>query len=355
MGRAEYQGQVMAGAAALASAGIEPLELQPKDGLTLASANGISIGRGALVLRRAALVAELADVAAALSLEALRGNPSISLPVVGAAKPYPGQIEACRSMRAALEGSFLLEAGAPRSIQDPLSLRVAPQVHGAYRDLISHARNAVETELNSMSDNPLVSLDEHVMVHNGNFHPIMLALAFDGLRVAIAHVGQLSDRRLAHLWNAFFHSTGQAGPLVVPRVLGLSLRYPAAAIYSELRLLAEPASLDTPVLDIGVEDHATAAPLSVKKTDEALEALESVLTIELLMAHDILLGLPELPVLGARTGTAFAAIEKEAASLTDSSPAEMHRAMRSTVLGTMREPAGRPTRTPSARAGPAGR
>jgi histidine ammonia-lyase len=332
MGRAEFKGEVLAGGEALSRAGIRPFELQPKDGLTLMSANGISIGRGALVLRRAANAAAAADVVAALSLEALRGNPSITLPAVGIAKPYPGQIEACRSMRAALEGSFLLEPDAPRSIQDPLSLRVAPQVHGAYREAIDHARRAVEIELNSMSDNPLVSIEEGAMIHNGNFHPMVLAIGFDWLRVAIAHVGQLSDRRMAHLWNAFFENLEKVGPDAAAGSLGLSLRYPSAGIYAELRHLAGPVSLDVPVMDMGVEDHASGAPLTVKKTDEALDALESLLTIEMLMARDVLVSAPGTRALGARTGAMLAAVNGTAATLGGAGPAEIHRAMRSAVL-----------------------
>jgi histidine ammonia-lyase len=332
MGRAEYGGEVMTGAEALSRAGIKPLELQPKDGLTLMSANGISIGRGALVLGRAAAAAVIADVVAALSLEALRGNPSITLPAVGLAKPYPGQIESCRTMRAALEGSFLLQPDAPRSIQDPLSLRVAPQVNGAYRESVDHARRTLETELNSMSDNPLVSIDEEAMIHNGNFHPMMLALAFDSLRVAMAHVGQLSDRRMAHLWTAFFENLDKVGPGNAGGVLGMSLRYPSAALYAELRHLADPATLDVSAMDIGVEDHSTGAPISVKKSDEALDALESLLTIELLLAHDVLTSVPETPALGRRTGAAFTATNESVATIAGAPSAEVHRLIRSTVL-----------------------
>jgi histidine ammonia-lyase len=187
MGWAEHQGELLPGAQALARAGIQPLVLQPKDGLALMSANGVSIGHGAMVLARAAEVARVADVAAALSLEATGGNPSVTLPVVGQAKPFPGQIDACRSIREALAGShLLLDQDATHSIQDPISFRVAPQVHGALREFMVFARRAVEVELNSRSDNPLVAIDEQAMVHNGNFHPIMLALAFDALRGSLS-------------------------------------------------------------------------------------------------------------------------------------------------------------------------
>ncbi|MCZ7661607.1 MAG: aromatic amino acid lyase [Thermoleophilia bacterium] len=285
-GRAEYKGQILPGGEALRRAGIAPLAVEAKDGLALVSANGISVGRGALVAMRAMDLAETADVAAALSLEAIRGNPSLTLPVVGAAKPYPGQTAACGSMRAALAGSYLLEPEAPASIQDPLSFRVAPQVHGALREFISFARRAVEIELNSMSDNPLVSIEDGTIIHNGNFHPIVLALAFDALRIAVVHVGQLSERRTGHLWDSFFASAAVVqGQLPAGREFpGLALRYAAASQFAELKQLGAPATLDVPPLDMEIEDHATSAPLTVGKTASALELLENLLTIEFLLA-----------------------------------------------------------------------
>jgi histidine ammonia-lyase len=143
MGWAEHRGEFVPGAEALARAGIQPLVLQPKDGLALISANGVSIGHAAVVLTRMAEVARAADVAVALSMEATAGNPSVTLPVVGRAKPFPGQIDACRSIRGALAGSHLLLAeDAAHSIQDALSFRVAPQVHGALREFMAFARRA---------------------------------------------------------------------------------------------------------------------------------------------------------------------------------------------------------------------
>jgi histidine ammonia-lyase len=333
MGSAEYAGEVLPGAEALRRAGIDPLVLQPKDGLALMSANGISVGHGALVVARAARAAGAADLAAALSLEATGGNPSVVLPVVGRAKPFPGQIEACRSLRAALEGSYLLGPGASGSIQDPLSFRVAPQVHGALRELLAFARRAVEVELNSQSDNPLVSVEDQTMVHNGNFHPLVLALAFDGLRGAVAHVGQLSERRMSHLWAAFFRQAAALGDLAaggtVPELPGLTLRYPAAAVFAELKQLAAPATLDVPPLDLDVEDHATGAPLSVRKADEALGLLEDVLAIELLLARDVLATMPDRPALGAGTGAALRLVEASMAAATPPrSPSDVHRALR---------------------------
>jgi histidine ammonia-lyase len=341
MGSAEHGGAVLPGAEALRRVGIGPLDLAPKDGLALVSANGISIGHGALVVARAAGVAEAADLAHALSLEAVGGNPSVALPVVGRAKPFAGQIEACRRILAALEGSYLLQPGAPTSIQDPLSFRVAPQVHGALRELLGFTHRAVETELNSQSDNPLVSVEDQAMVHNGNFHPIMLALAFDGLRGAIAHVGQLSERRMSHLWDAFFSNVAGLGAEppggTAPRLSGLSLRYPAAAVCTELKQLAAPATLDVPTLESGgLEDHGTSAPLSVRKADTALGLLEDLLAVELLMARDVLSAMPATPTLGAGTGAALRVVEEViAASAPTDPPAAVHRALRARLPVTV--------------------
>jgi histidine ammonia-lyase len=336
-GRAEVGGEVVDGAEALRRAGIAPLELAPKDGLTLMSANGVSIGHGALLVARAAAVLRAADVVAALSLEAIRGNPSFTAAVVGEAKPFPGQIEACRNMRAALAGSALHEPGVPRSIQDPLSFRVAPQVHGALHELVAYARRAVEIELNALSDNPLVSIADGTMVSNGNFHPIVLALAFDAVRGAIAHVGQLSERRMGQLWDTFFARVADLGagapPGPVPELFGLSLRYPAAAVFTELKQLAAPATLDAPPLDIGVEDHATSAPLSVRKTGTALGLLEDLLSIELFLARDVLTTLPGPPRLGLGTAAALRTVERAMAEAgPDRSPASVHRTLRERLL-----------------------
>src|SRR5215218_10236974 len=145
-GRAEHRGEGIAGGEALQRAGLAPLVLHAKDGLAMVSANGVSVGHGAFVADRARVLADVAEVVAALSMEATRGNPSIALPVVAAAKPFPGLAESCRQLRTALDGSYLLETGTPASVQDPLSFRVVPQVHGALRDTTAFVRSTVETE-----------------------------------------------------------------------------------------------------------------------------------------------------------------------------------------------------------------
>ncbi len=290
-GQAELHGQVMPAGEALREAGITPLRLRPKDGLALMSANGISVGHGALVVSRAMVVLEQADLVAALSLEAVSGNSSPFDPAVAAAKRVGGQVKVSDHIRGLLAGSGVLEHDPARSVQDALSFRVVPQVHGALWEFSGLAGRSVEAELNAMTDNPLVSRQERRLISNGNFHPMVLGLAFDALRPALAHAGQLSDRRMNHLWAAIFARPGDANRSVwgsSAELRGTSLRYAAAAAAAELRQLAEPATLDVGPLDLAVEDHATGAPLSVRRTDVSLERLEEVLAVELLMAHDLL-------------------------------------------------------------------
>ncbi|MGY3378372.1 histidine ammonia-lyase [Arthrobacter sp. TE12231] len=332
-GTAEFRGETLPGAEALRRAGIAPLRLEGRDGLAIISANGVSIGHGALVLARAARTAGAADQAAVLSIEATRGNPSVFSGSAAAAKPYPGQVAAAAHLRELLEGSLLLIPGGPRSVQDALSFRVIPQVHGAFREFLATAGGAVDTELNSASDNPLVDVATGSVLSNGNFHPMVLAIAFDALRVALVHVGQLSERRMSHLWTAVMAAMksgpppGNRGPAAAP---GVQLRYAGSACYTELRLLAAPATLDSTILDVGVEDHATGAMLSVRKTEEALRLLEDLLAIEVLLAADLLRISPQ-GTLGVGAAAVLGLTEEAAAGA--GSAADVHRNLRERFPG----------------------
>jgi histidine ammonia-lyase len=325
----DCRGERMTGSNALHKTGIAPLVLGPKDGLTMMSANSISVGHAALVAGRAHRAAKLADVTAALSLEAFGGNISVVDPAVEVAKPFVGQIDAAKHIRALLEGSYL-QSQEFASVQDPLSLRVVPQVHGALREVLTFATTAVEVELNAPGDNPLVSADGRV-VHNGNFEPLVMAVAFDALRIAIAHVGVLSERRMGHLWDAIFkHPEAFASEHVF---YGLKLRYPAAARVSELKQLAAPATLDVPTLDMGVEDYASGAPLSVSKTDTALSVLEDLLAIELLLARDLLAASGQTSELGDGTRGILQNVETVLAAMgPGAGVADIHAAVRETMF-----------------------
>jgi histidine ammonia-lyase len=323
-GQAEYQGELISGGEALKRAGIAPLVLSGKDGLALISANGISIGHTALVLARALRAADAADVAAALSMEATSANPSILHPAVARAKGIPGQAVAADHLRELLAGSDLFRPDGPKSVQDALSFRVVPQVHGALREYLTATRNAVMVELNAADDNPLTSVPDQAMISNGNFHPMVLAIACDALRIAIAQVGQISERRMSHLWDGCMQQ--MSGPPTGP-MYGLQLRYPAAALFAELKQLAAPATLDTPTLDLGIEDHGTSAPLSARKTDTALGLLEDLLAIELMLARDMITTAPTRPTFGAGTDAAFRMVE-DAIAAADPLPDAVHRVLR---------------------------
>jgi histidine ammonia-lyase len=324
-GRAVYQEELLPGGEALARAGIEAFTPSGKDGLALISSNAVSIGHAALVVARARRISHLGDIAAALSMEALGANPSILEPAVAAAKGIAGQSAATDHLRQLLEGGSLVEPGVAHSVQDALSVRVAPQVHGALRHFVDALHHAVVQELNAAADNPLVSTAAQTLISNGNFHPMVMAIAADALRVAVTHVGQLSERRMAHLWEALSAEFDRGRPRVPP--VGMALRYPAAAVFSELRHLAAPATLDTPPQDLGVEDHSTGAPLTVRLTDRSLDLLEDLLVIEMLLARDVLSGADDSDRrLGRGTSAALQLVEKAIGE--GSAPDEIHRVVK---------------------------
>jgi len=341
-GEAEYDGRRLAGGEALARAGIAPIRLAPKDGLTVISANGVAIGHAALVVDRASRLADVADLVVALSLEAARGNPSIVDAVVAAAKPVAGQALAARRIRRLLAGSGLCATGSAESVQDPLSFRVAPQVHGAFREVVDFAARAVDTELAAMDDNPLVSVDERRMISNGNFHPMLLALAVDAIRPALTHVGQLSDRRSGQLWDRLVSDPAIFSPEAFEQVMRYGsplLRYAGAARAAELRSLAGPATLDVAPLDVGVEDHATMAPYAVRRTDEALAIAEDVLAVELVTATGVVGWQDEIRE--RMSPTTLQALELVVRALdavgSGASSAAVHRAVVDLLIGPLRD------------------
>ncbi|MGE5333397.1 MAG: aromatic amino acid ammonia-lyase [Nitrososphaerota archaeon] len=330
-GQAHYRGQLLAGSDALAQAGIAPYHLQPKDGLALISANGFAIGVGALTLLAAERLAILADRVGALSLEAVGANPSPFEAEVAAAKPFAGQAAVAQHMRELLAGSALYTPGRVASVQDPISFRVIPQVHGAFREQLAFARHSVKVELNASDDNPLVSIAHDRLISNGNFHPMVLALAFDALRVGLAHVGMLSERRINKVFwphvkrlQARVGAPGAAdetGPVsdasTTPTTPTMPAQdpllalpaYAAAAVLAELKHLAGPATLECPPLDLDVEDHSTLAPLAVTLTGHALHQLETILAIEALIAVESLRVQESVSHLGVGTGMTYEVVQ----------------------------------------------
>lgn len=321
-GEVEVAGRRSDAATALAAAGLAPLELQPKDALALIASNALSIGHGALVVRRARHVLDLADLVAAVSMEATHGNPSILDPAVASVRGSDGQQTTSDRIRRALRGSARTDVAAAVSVQDALSTRVVPQVHGACRDVLSSMADALTRELNAAADNPLVDVASGTAISNGNFHPMNVVLATESLRVALAHVGQVAERRMGHMWDAAVTSLGMSaeGPPGAggapptggfpPVFAGLGLRYPAAARYTRLRQLANPVTLDVPTLDLGIEDHAPNTAETMTAGEEAVDIVEELLVIELLIAM-VLLGPDGAHDVGSGTAQVLAVVGEE--------------------------------------------
>jgi histidine ammonia-lyase len=318
-GWAEYEGETVPGEDALARAGIAPITLGPKEALGLISSNGVTMGRGSLVLVDAADLVDSMQIAAALSFEAFAANVSVIHPAAARARPHSGLATAMARLRELLEDSDLWQAGAARNLQDPLSIRCVPQTHGALYDALSVVRGLMEIELNSAADNPLVLVDEGVIVSVGNFDVASLAMAFDYVRLGIAHAAQVANERVQKLlWRHFSGlPTGLAyneGPTGGLRPLGRSF----AALASEARFLANPVSLDfRGQLAEGVEDHASMAPLAVSTTSALVSLMHRMVALELIISAQgvDLRGGPAR--LGGGTKLAYALVREYAGTLTD--------------------------------------
>ena len=333
-GEAELNGELLPAAEALSRAGLAPVVAQPKEGLALVSANGVAIGAGALVAEEGLRLARLADLACALSLEAVRGNPGPFDEAAAGAKEIPGQVAAAAEVRALLEGSYLHDPATVLSVQDPLSFRVAPQVNGAYREQVLAAELAVEVELNGIGDNPMVLIERDTMISNGNFQPMQLALAFDALRIGIAHVAMISERRMNKVMTIRFSDPKLmlAGlndeEMAEQRPRRALVQYAAAALLAELKHLAAPLSIHLPPLDLDVEDHGTVAPSVVFTTRRALQLLDTILTCEAQLAID-LMDVQGVPALGRGTREAYERVKASWSGLPpNGSPADVVEATR---------------------------
>ena len=288
-GRAEFDGEVMNASAALEKAGLKPVRLGVKDGLALISSNAATTARAALVLHdvTSALKAWLAAVA--LGYEGFRSNVSPLDPIAVAARPATGQIKVAAQLRLLLKGGVLLQPGAARRVQDPVSMRVVAQVHGAAQGMVDHAREQVEIELNSAADSPLVLLadagDDGVMVSNGNFHVPALALALDACAIALAQASSMSVARCQRFMSPALtglplqltrHGPAHSGFATVQKTL--------TALWAEIRLRANPGSLDYMSVSEGLEDHSCMALGVTEKLGELLERVRYLIAIELLIA-----------------------------------------------------------------------
>lgn len=284
-GRAEFAGEVLSGKAALARAGLQTVTPGVKDGLALISSNAASTARAALVLHDASSALDAWLAAVALGYEGFRANLSVLQPAAVAARPATGQIEIASRLRTLLSGSTLWLPGAARRVQDPISMRVVPQVHGAAKGMVDTARQQVEIELNSAADSPLVVANDAVMLSNGNFHIPALALALDASAIAFAQLSSMSVARCQRFMSPALtglplqltrHGPAHSGFATVQKTL--------TALWAEIRLRANPGSLDYMPVSETLEDHACMALGVAEKLGEQLERVRYLIAIELLIA-----------------------------------------------------------------------
>jgi histidine ammonia-lyase len=290
-GEAIVNGRRLPGHTALQQANLQPLILEAKEGLALLNGTAFMVGMGALQVRRAINLALTADVAACLTLEALHGTDRAYDARVHAIRPHPRQIECAAFLRRNLHGSQFLRGYDPLNVQDPYTLRCVPQVHGAARDSIAYAKWVIDIELNAVNDNPIIFVDEQTgvtdVISAGNFHGEPIALAMDYLKLALTEIGNMSERRMARLVDA--DSNHGVLPMFLTQDGGLSsglmmAQYTAAALASENKVLAHPASADTIPSSANVEDHVSMGATAVRQAAQILDHVEIIVAIELLAA-----------------------------------------------------------------------
>lgn len=313
-GEAFFQGRRYDGAAVLEAAGLKPVRLQAKDGLGLINASPVTAGYAALVASDMAHLLLVAAAVAALADEGYAANLNVFDPRIAAARPGGAQAAAAALFRALLAGSSLY-VSPPRSIQDALSFRTMAQLFGSTHAALAMLSDAVEAEVNGISDSPLVLAAEGEMLSSPNFHPPMIALAFDSMAIALTHLATASVQRLIKLQNPAMSGL----PRYLSPVGGASVGFnamqkTAAALHAEIRLKATPASLDAVVVSDTVEDHATHALLCVRKLDEQMRLLRHLVAVEALVAAQAV-DLRGPVTLGAGTQAVFDAVRTAVAPL----------------------------------------
>jgi histidine ammonia-lyase len=294
-GEAFYRGERMAGGEALRRAGLQPIVLAAKEGLALLNGTQAMTAVGALAVARGRRVAQLADLAGAMSLEALRGTPSAFDPRIHQARPHRGQIRAAEHLVKLLADSEIREShrAADLRVQDAYCLRCMPQVHGAVRDALEHVRGILEIEAGSATDNPLVfpadsstAREDGAVLSGGNFHGAPLAYAFDYAAIVLTDLSSMTERRIDRLLNP---DINEGLPAFLSPDPGLSSGFMmaqivAAALINECQVLASPSSTGSIPTSGGKEDHVSMGMTGALKLRQIVEHAERIVAIELMCA-----------------------------------------------------------------------
>ncbi len=285
-GAAFYKGERTDGLQALKKAGLKPIELQAKEGVALINGTQPMTSVGALTVYDALQTVKDAMIAFSLSLEALRGTRKGLDERIHAIRAHEGQTDVAKAMRALLLDSEINQSHAEcGKVQDAYSLRCAPQVIGASLDTIRYVQSVIETEINSATDNPLVFPDDGSVISGGNFHGQPIALAMDFLGIALSELANISERRINRLVNP--HLSGLPAFLTTEGGLesGMMIaQYTAAALVSENKVLAHPASVDSIPTSADQEDHVSMGTIAARKASSILENVKNVIAIEYMCA-----------------------------------------------------------------------
>lgn len=310
MGEAFYRGQRLSGQEALARAGLKPVELSSKEGLALINGTQCMTGIGALLMHDGYNLLKVADVAAALTAEALGAIPAAWDPRIQALRLHPGQASAAANLRTLVHGSSLVTAPGEIRTQDPYTLRCLPQIHGASRTAMDHVAQVLGWEINAVTDNPLIFPEDEDVISGGNFHGQPVALAMDYLAIALAELANVAERRVERLVNpqlsglpAFLTPNGGLNSgFMIPQ-------YVAAALVSENKVLSHPASVDSIPSSANQEDHVSMGTIGARKARKVLANTTRVLAIELMCAAQAL-EFTDPKGLGAGTRAAYRAIRE---------------------------------------------
>jgi histidine ammonia-lyase len=319
-GEAELAGERMPAGQALQRARLAPVSLDAKDGLAICSSSAVSVGAAALALMDSEAQLAAAQVAAALSMEALRANLSPIDPRVTAARSAPGQAWSAEGLRGMLAGGALTRPGAARRLQDPLSFRCVSQIHGTLRFALDQLAAALAPELSGSADNPVVLADDEQILSSGNFHVPALALALDAVAIALAQVAAPAAERPARLRAervSGLPSSLVSGDLTRSGVAPLSKT--AQALVLEIRHAAAPLSVLSAVGADGIEDDSTGAAQAAFRVVDQLGRLRRLIAVELLVAAQAL-ELREPVVLGAGTEAAYLCVRELVSALDEDRP-----------------------------------
>ena len=317
-GEAYFKGARMSGQEAMKIAGIPTVTLVAKEGLALINGTQVMTSIGALAVYDAINLSKTADIAAALTIEALNGITDAMDPRVHQARGHIGQMDSASNILRLLKGSTMTTKQGEKRVQDPYSLRCTPQIHGATKDALVFIKEKVEIEMNAATDNPIIFPEEEDVISGGNFHGQPIALQMDFLGIAIAEIANISERRLERLVNpslsnglpAFLTCKGgvNSGFMIV--------QYSAASLVSENKVLAHPASVDSIPSSANQEDHVSMGTIAARKAMEIFKNSRKVVSMELLAACQAI-DLRGKTLMGEGTEIAYQILREEIAQLNE--------------------------------------